>query len=255
MKHTYKKMEVRAFGGLHITDRYAAYSPLEQVKALIELGCDGIKLMFSPDIEKYIGKGLDDEYFDEMFSFLEENDIPVNIHLADPEKMWLEGGQYADPSFPTKAQMYEEAFNMLDKHPRLRVCFAHFMFLSDFPDEAERVMNKYPNVLFDLTPGVEMYYNFDKDIAGWKAFFEKYNQRIIFGTDCNIVKICNKELEMLVYRKLTEKGEYSEFLYGRDICVHGLDLSDDAVKRICYDNYFKFLGKKPRTVNIQKMRD
>lgn len=253
IKNTYKAMEVRAFGGLHITDRYSAISPIEQVKALIRLGCDGIKLMFSPDVERYIAKGLDNEYFDEMFSFLEENDIPVNIHLADPEKMWLDGGQYADPSFPTKEEMYQEAFRMLDKHPRLRVCFAHFMFLSDFRDRAEWVLESYPNVLFDLTPGVEMYYNFDKDIPAWKAFFEKYKDRIIFGTDGNIVKTCNKELELLVYRKLTEKGGYSEFLYGRDIAVSGLDLSENAVKRICYDNYFSFLGDTPKPVNKEML--
>ena len=190
-----------------------------------------------------------------MFQFLEERESPVNIHLADPETFWDVGQEYADSSFPLKSQMYEEAFEMLDKHPRLRVCFAHFMFLSNFPEEAERVMEKYPNVWFDLTPGVEMYYNFDKQIERWQMFFEKYSHRILFGTDCNIVKKCNKELELLVYRKLTEKGAFSQYCYGKDFNVMGLHLTEETASRICYENYFAFLGREPKPVNVEKFCD
>ena len=59
---------------------------------------------------------------------------------------------------------------MLDKFPKLKITFAHFFFLSDNPDEAVRIMEKYPNALFDLTPGGEMFVNFSKDPEYWHDF-------------------------------------------------------------------------------------
>ena len=251
IKEKYKKINVRAFCGFHVTDRYASVDPKKQIETVLDLGADGVKLMFSPDLQRYYGKGLDDPYYDEMFSLLEERNTPVNIHLADPEEFWNEGKKYSDPTFPKKEEMYAQTFRMLDKHPKLRVCFAHFMFLSDFPDEAVRVMEKYPNVMFDLTPGVEMYPNFKKRINFWQEFFEKYNKRIMFGTDCNTIKSINKDLENFVYRNLIEEGDYVDKLYGMDFSLSGLNLSEKTLSRITYENYFDFLGKEPKKLNVE----
>ena len=253
MKLKYKKMSLSAFGGLHITDRYAKVAPEVVAKALWELGCDGIKLMFSPDMESYTGMGLDHPYYDKMFTYLEENRIPVVIHLADPEEFWNKGGRYDNPKIPTKEKMYKEAFRMLDKHPRLRVCFAHFMFLSAFPKEAERVMETYPNLSLDLTPGMEMNVNFSKNVPVWREFFEKYKKRIFFGTDCGPRKNYNRTLERLVYRMLSEKGEFCPECFHVEK-VTGLGLSEETVKTISYDNYFDFVGKEPREVNMEMFK-
>ena len=252
-KMKYKKVNVRAFGGLHVTDRYCVIPPEIMAEKLLELGCDGIKLMFSPDLQRYYAKGLDDPYYDKMFSLLEERKTTVNIHLADPENFWDEGMKYHTGGFPTKEQMYSEAFRMLDRHPKLRVNFAHFMFLSNFPDEAKRVLEKYPNVCLDLTPGVEMYYNFDKQLEAWRDFFTKYSDRILFGTDSNTIKTCNIQLEQLVYRKLSEnRNTFVQNCYGKDFVIKGLALDDKVISKICYENYFERLGKSPATVNTDK---
>lgn len=252
-KMNYKKINVRAFGGLHVTDRYCTVAPEIMAEKLLDLGCDGIKLMFSPDLERYYGRGLNDKHYDKMFSLIEERGSPVNIHLADPETFWENGGKYCTGGFPSKEQMYTEAFEMLDRHPRLKVTFAHFMFLSNLHSEAVRVLEKYPNVFFDITPGVEMYYNFDNNSEQWHDFFTKYSGRIMFGTDSNTIKTCNVQLEKLVYRKLTEKNElFTQNCYGKDFVIRGLELSDDVVNRICYENYFKRLGESPAKVNTDK---
>ena len=253
MKLKYEKMSLSAFGGIHITDRYAKIAPEVQVKALWELGCEGIKLMFSPDMERFTGKGIDDPYYDKMFAFLEEKGIPVVIHLADPEEFWNKGERYDDPTLPTKERMYEEAFRMLDRHPRLRVCFAHFMFLSAFPEEALRVMEKYPSLCLDLTPGMEMNINFNKNLDFWRGFFTKYKKRIFFGTDCGPRKNYNRTLENLVYKMLSESGEFCpNCFHVEKLC--GLGLDADTVKTISYDNYFDFVGKEPRAVNMEMFK-
>ncbi len=251
VKEKYKKINMRAFCGFHVTDRYASVDPKKQIETVLDLGADGVKLMFSPDLQRYYGKGLDDPYYDEMFSLLEERNTPVNIHLADPETFWENGKQYDDPTFPKKEEMYAQTFRMLDKHPKLRVCFAHFMFLSDFPDEAVRVMEKYPNVMFDLTPGVEMYPNFKKRIDFWKEFFKKYSKRIMFGTDCNTIKSINKDLEKSVYKFLTAEGDYTDSFYGTEYALTGINLSENELENICYNNFIRFVGESKKPLNVE----
>lgn len=250
VKQKYRKLGIRVFGGLHVTDRYAAIPAEIQAETLLDMGCDGFKLMFSPDLTKYYGRSINDPYYDKMFTLFEERGTPINIHLADPEDFWGEGKTY-DSSFPTYEQLFADTFDMLDRHPRLRVTFAHFMFLSNQPKEAERVMEKYPNVNFDITPGVEMYYNFDKNLDFWIDFFKRYSHRILFGTDCNTVKkSTNQNLEMLVYRKLTEKkAPFTQICYKRDFTVYGFDLDSKTVEDICYNNFFRFIGNEPVPVN------
>ena len=253
-KLKYTKYPVYSFGGLHLTDRYAAYAPEVQAKALLDMGCDGFKIMNSPDTQRFTGLALDNPYYEKLFALLEERSTPVNIHVADPETFWDEGKQYCDASFPRKAQQYESIFNVLDRHPGLRVTFAHFFFLSNFPDEAARVLDKYPNVRFDLTPGVEMYQNFDTHLGEWREFFVKYKKRILFGTDSNTIKKCNKELQMLVYRKLTESTDlFTQNCYGRDFVVHGLALDDDTVDCICRTNFTDFVGESTKPVDKEML--
>nr|MBQ4318885.1 amidohydrolase family protein [Clostridia bacterium] len=145
-KVRYKKMDVRAFGGMHLTDRYAAVKPEIQAAKLLDMGCDGFKIMYSPDTARFFKFSLDDEKYDALFSLLEERNTPVNIHVADPETFWDDPNKYGHPSFPSKQSMYESVENVLKRHPKLRVVFAHFYFLSNMPNEAVRIMETYPNV-------------------------------------------------------------------------------------------------------------
>lgn len=251
-KLNYKRMKVMAFGGLHQLDIFSDIPYEEQAKKLIELGFDGMKFLdMKPDFRKTLGKGLNDKSYDKMFSLLEERGIPITIHCADPEKNWdinkvspgalAAGWFYGDGTFKTKQELYDETFEMLDKHPKLKVSLAHFFFLSNFIDEAERVLTKYPNVYFDLTPGWEMYVGFSSKIEEWHDFFNKYSDRILFGTDTDTFSDPAK-LHELVYTALTH--DYTEFAmpcYGGHI-IKGLNLSDEVVNKICVENPLRFLG-------------
>ena len=95
------------------------------------------------------------------------------------------GWCYAGKGFESYEDLHRETLELLDKHPKLNAILAHFFFLSDDMAEAERIMEKYPNVYFDITPGTEMYENFAKYTDSWREFFIKYQERIIFGTDAD----------------------------------------------------------------------
>lgn len=115
-KMTRKDLDIRAFGGLHVNDRYMNVPPEVQVEKLSDLGCDGFKMMYAPALRRFMPEGLDSPKYSKMFSLLEERGIPTTIHVADPEDFWDEGRQYGDKSFPSKKQLYDEIFRVLDAH-------------------------------------------------------------------------------------------------------------------------------------------
>lgn len=261
-KEHYKDIEIAVFGMVHNEDFYKEIPYEVQAKALIEMGCDGIKFMYAPDTRKKLGHAICDARYDKMFSYLEENDIPVTIHVNDPEKLWekrelteyeiLRGWGYCDGTYLSKQEIYEEAFAMLNKHPKLKVTFAHFYFLSCFMEEAVRVMETYPNVKFDLAPGWEMFLGFSQDIDAWQAFFEKYSDRILFGTDCNNIKDFNPAIYQLVRMALShDKTEFKMPCYGGHV-IKGLDLSEKTLDKICFENYAGLVGT-PKPVKMDRV--
>ena len=264
-KTHYDRMQVYAFGGLHQFDCFCEIPYEKQAETLLSLGADGMKFLdMKPDYRKRLGKGLNDPSYDRMFSLLEERQVPVLIHSGDPETFWdpalvteyqkKAGWFYGDGTFLKNEEIYAEVFSMLDKHPNLQVTLAHFFFLSNKPEEAVRVMETYPNVRFDLTPGGEMYLGFSKDIDFWHDFFIQYQDRILFGTDANANKSINGALNAFVRQALThDRNEYTGNCYG-PMTIRGLELPEDAVGKITYGNFAAFAGEKPRPICANSFR-
>lgn len=261
-KTHYKEIRLRAFGCFHEADCYAHVPYLEQYRHLMSLGCDGVKfIQMKPDRRKPLGKGLNHPSYDEAFSQMEKDGTPVVIHSGDPQEFWdrskvddyaiKQGWFYGDGSFPSAEQLYREIFEMLQKHPKLNVTFAHFFFLSGDIAEARRVMETYPNVKFDLTPGGEMFVGFAAHIDAWQDFFETYSHRILFGTDTCDAKHpkVNEALIDSVREVLShEKTAYTMPIYG-GYPVKGLGLSEKAVENICYGNYQSTVGTSVKEGN------
>ena len=264
-KTHYDRMQVYAFGGLHQFDCFGEIPYEKQAENLLAAGVDGMKFLdMKPDFRKRLGKGLNHPSYDKMFSLLEERQIPVLIHSGDPETFWdpdqvtdyhkKVGWFYGDGTFLKSEEIYAEVFAMLDKHPALQVTLAHFFFLSNKPEEAVRVMETYPNVRFDLTPGGEMYLGFSKDIDFWHDFFVKYQDRILFGTDSNANKAINASLNAFVRQALIhDRSEYTGNCYG-PMTIRGLDLPEDVVEKITYGNFAAFAGEKPKPVCTDRFR-
>ena len=260
-KSKFNKLRISAFGSLHEVDVYANVPYEVQLEKLLALGCDGMKFIhMKPDVRKAIGKGLDHPDYDKMFSIMEERGIPAIIHSGDPEKFWdmstasaeaiAKGWCYGDGTYLSCQEHYEECFRMLDKHPKLNAVFAHMFFLSENMDEAVRILEKYPNVSFDLTPGTEMYPAFAKDIDAWHDFFEKYSDRILFGTDSGDHKYNEAELHDLVYTAITHDSSEFEMPGFPGKISRGLYLSEKAVENICYNNYERLIGGRVAPVDM-----
>lgn len=252
-KNHYKKANVSAYGMIHNmpNDIYNEIPFEDQAKHLLELGCDGIKLMFDPNTRKILGHGINDLRYDKMFAYLQSNNVPLCIHLNDPDYMWEErelteeeikrNWGYFRQGYLSKQQIYDEMFEVLDKYPNLKIVFSHFFFLSVDIKQAQSVLDKYPNVCYDLTPNSSMFVDFSKNIDEWREFFIKNQNRIVFGTDCNDIKVFNAELIYMVKEALShDKSEFVMPCYSREV-IRGLNLPKQALENICYYNYKRIL--------------
>ena len=129
-------MNIRAFGSFHEDDIYKNIPYEKQYEILMNLGCDGIKfIQMKPDRRIVTGKGLNDLSYDMALSAMEERGTPAVIHSGDPETFWdinqmtpheIERGWfYGDGKHLSCEKIYEEDFEMLKKHPHLKVTFVH----------------------------------------------------------------------------------------------------------------------------------
>lgn len=244
------------------------FDPVEQAERLLEMGFDGIKILESkPDQRKKLQLPLDSDILEPFFACLEKRDVPILWHVADPSVFWdaekapsfaAEAGWVYDGSFSSRESIYSEVFHVLDRHPHLKVIFAHFFFSSESAERAQEIMERYPRISFDITPGIEMYEDFSKAPARWNRFFSDYADRILFGTDADEFGediMCEDEKSPVItvehmMRFLSGSGPFS--FWGREI--HGIGLERQALQKICRGNFFNLTGER-RSVEPERLRD
>lgn len=239
------------------------YDFAAQAKELIDMGFDGIKMLENkPTTRKMTALSTCDPMLDGFYKYLEDNDVAVISHVADPETFWdydlapefshIEGWFYGDGTFLTKEAIYEEVRETLTKFPNLKVTFPHFFFLSDHLDEAKKLFDKYPNLKLDITPGREMYDNFTRHHEKAKEIFNEYSHRIILGTDMTSTHFQGEPGDMIdtITRFLSTEDEFSYW----DFDIKGIGLSEEKCKQICHDNFINNLSAEPKPINKEMLK-
>lgn len=228
---------------------------LRQIKWFHETGFDGIKMLDGkPTIRRKLGIPLDHESYDKMFDYAEKEQFPLLYHINDPIEFWHRdllprwavnsGNFYGDGSYPHKYEIDEEAFRFLRKHPDLKICIPHFFFISDQYGLCCELLDRYKKLYFDITPGWEMFENFSKELPVWRKFFIENAHRILYGSD-TFSDHWRETISCL--RRVMETEE--EFVAFEENCI-GLNLPEDALRRIYYHNYYDFAGKTGRKLNV-----
>lgn len=233
---------------------------LEQAKEFHALGFDGIKMMDGkPGVRRKIGKPLDDLLYDPMFSYLEEQNWPLLYHVNDPIEFWTwdlmpdwaktigEQVFYGNGEYPSKEQIENEAIHVVEKHPNLRVIFAHFFFIADDLEKAAGYFERFPNMMLDITPGWEMFESFSANYDASRSFFKKYKNRIFYGSD-TISEHWRTTIGNL--RRVIETEE--KFVSFEENC-HGLNLDEETMRALYQENYKRFLPAQPNAMNVNEI--
>ena len=229
--------------------------PLTQYREMIEIGFDGLKILYKPDVQKLKALPIDHEVYEPLFSQMEKDGTHIVWHVADPAEFWSSECKrrcnYSDGTYLSYEDMMSQTLNVLKRHPNLNVTFAHFMFLSERPEVLEALFANYPNLAVDITPGTEMYIPFTKRRDFYRAFFEKYADRILFGSDAGIPRYNgNEELIKAVYQAITEGEEVS--IWG--LFARGLELSDSTCCQILRDNFIRKSGETPKVIDRDALK-
>ena len=244
-------------------DHRLTYSLAQQVDRLIALGADGVKMINGkPNTRKASGIALDSVIYDDYFARLEERRLPILWHVNDPEEFWNpeEAPEWAkgpgwlyDDTFPSKESLYQECERALAKHPRLRVMFAHFYFLSDDLPRAAQLLERYPDIHLDLAPGIEMLYNFTKRPKEARDFFITYQDRIVFGTDFSTNGLLSRIWVMRNFLETDERFHVptDDRLFWPDhrSMIQGIALPAEVLKKIYAGNYERLVSASPRPLD------
>ena len=229
-------------------------------KGVGELGDKGFGEMYSL-MRKY-GKPvptahIDDPAFDPVLDHCAELGLPVCIHIGDPIWMYEPMDNHNDGYMNSYAwriekeegilELYELVETMeraLAKHPDVKFIACHFMNISHDYERLSEIMDKYPNLYLDnsarivetcVTP------------RATKAFYEKYQDRIFFGTD----NFPSQQMFDLQWRCLETEDEHfyhydPNFFTAENSRYHwplqGIGLSDEVLQKIYHDNAVKFMG-------------
>jgi len=263
-----------AFGGLDYSavfmgSKQAEPSLPEQVNKLMGMGFDGIKMVEGkPLVWKMLQIPFDSDFYEGFFAHVESLGFPVLFHVNDPEEFWdaekvpkwaKERGWFYDNTYPTKEQLYAEVENVLNRCPNLKVIFAHFYFLSADLERAARLLDEYENVHLDLTPGIEMFYNFSAKWDAWRNFFISYQDQLVYGTDISSGQTLEQAVARawLVRNFLETDEEFpvppsADSLLGQpEAPLKGMKLPPSVLEKIYAKNFERIAGKKPKELNLK----
>lgn len=237
---------------------------LTQYKELMEIGFDGIKMLEGkPTEHKRIGKNLNHKELNKMYQQIEKDGTQIIMHVNDPDEFWdlnrapqwaIDcGWTYADGTFTSYEDVRDQAIKILEDYPNICMTFAHFFFCSKEPEILEDLFKKYPNFCVDLTPGGEMYVEFEKNYDYYKNFFNKYSDRLIFGTDRSF--ICDEKYADWSFNLVTSFINTDKIIPSYDDKkLKGLDLSSEKADNILFANFERRVGTTPKIIDKEKFK-
>lgn len=211
---------------------------------------------------------IDDQRLNPIWDFLVENEIIVLAHIADPEQAWrpLEdpnnphynyyknNPQYHAYNFP-EIPSYETIISARDQwvknNPELKIIAAHILSMSNDIDAVAQRLEAYPNLSVEL--GARFGDLAMQDSEKVRNFFDKYQDRILFGTDYGTGEAEDqKSSEELLAEAKNLEERYQllfDYLTKQDSMVlrkqqtKGLALSKTVLEKIFSKNYLKYLTR------------
>lgn len=176
----------------------------EELAVAQQLGAVGLKIYKglglgypAPDGQSPLA--VDDPKLDPLFDQAGKLGMPVSIHTGDPKAFWRPADEknerleelraHPDWSFhgepvPSWEALYRAFERRVARHPGTTFIGVHFGNAPEDPDTVGRMLDTYPNLYIDTAARVPEIGR--HDLAKMRRFFEKYQDRILFGTDLGI---------------------------------------------------------------------
>jgi predicted TIM-barrel fold metal-dependent hydrolase len=221
------------------------------------LGVGEISKSFGLSLTKADGSRLamDDPELDVVWETAARLGIPVFLHTADPAEFfqpldfrnerWLEmalfpNRRFFDRSrFPSFEALMDERDRLLDRHPNTTWVLAHMSWYANDLARLGEIFDRHPNVYTEVGA---ILYDLGRQPRTARAFFVKYQDRILFGKDA-----FEPEEYPYYWRVFETADEY--FDYYRDYHafwkLYGMDLPEEVLRKLYNENALRILPGMP----------
>jgi predicted TIM-barrel fold metal-dependent hydrolase len=208
---------------------------------------------------------VDDPRFDPMWEAAAALKMPINIHTADPEAFFLPIDRFNEryeelhnhpdwsfhgKDFPSFQELMEARNRVYAKHPKTQFISLHVGNDAENLAYVSECLDKYPNMHVELGARIG---ELGRQPRASKKFFDKYQDRILFGTDATPhgdstpQQVYNDALYEIYFRFLETEDEYFDYApaavppQGR-WRIYGIGLSEQVLKKVYFQNAERLLG-------------
>lgn len=171
---------------------------------------------------------IDNSRFDPIFRHLQEKGVVVIGHQGEPKNCWLPIEQmtvnndksyfkehpqyhmYLHPEFPSYEDQMNARDRMLEKNRGMKFMGAHLASLEWSVDEIATFLDRFPNAVVDMAERFgQVQYQSTRHREKVRAFFIKYQDRIIYSTDQTQAPDANpEEFKKLIHEKWLVHWKY-----------------------------------------------
>lgn len=263
------------FNGMGIDEDNYVERVLGQVKSELSQGARMVKvwknfgMVTTDDAGNHIQ--IDDPRLQPIFDYLTEQNVPVMAHIAEPIQAWLpidtmnphsgyfsshpQYHAYLNKEIPRYETIISARDNWLEKNPKMTVLAAHMGSMAHDVDEVAKRLEKYPNMYVE--PGARFGDLVRQDSDKVRAFFIKYQDRILYGSDLGTWGDASGQSEeaqerwrkhmlqmyAMQWKYLTTGGafDYDSPNLPNVYPTKGLELPREVLEKIYYKNAAKLL--------------
>ena len=227
---------------------------VKQLQEDVQNGANGLKVFKNLGFSVKDNNGqrvpVDDPRLDPIWDACGKLNIPVLIHTADPKpfwdsvdeknERWLEivthPGRKRSANDPAPWEtLIEEQHRMFKKHPQTKFIAAHFGWYANDLTTLGKLLDEMPNVYTEFGAVIA---ELGRQPGAAKAFFEKYQDRILFGKDSWV-----PDEYKTYFRVLETADEYFPYhkKYHAFWRMYGMDLPDEILKKVYYKNALQLI--------------
>ena len=202
---------------------------------------------------------IDDPRFDPMWETCGQLQMPVAIHISDPVAFFLPTDRFNERyeelcnhpdwsfygrDFPSNAELLEARNRVFARHPRTHFIALHAGNFAENLGNVSENLDRFPHMSVDIAARIG---ELGRQPGTARAFFERYQDRILFGTDAMPhgyelpQQLFNDQLYEIYFRFLETSDEYFDYApakvppQGR-WRIYGIDLPDQILRKIYIEN-------------------
>lgn len=208
---------------------------------------------------------IDDPRFDPMWEACGALGLPVAIHIGDPVAFFLPIDRFneryeelhAHPDwsfhgkdFPSFHELLAARDRVLARHPKTTFIGLHVGHYAENLAAVGEALDRFPNFHVEIGARIG---ELGRQPRTARRFFEKYQDRILFGTDAipngheTPQQVFGDELYQIYFRFLETEDEYFDYApapvppQGR-WRIYGLGLPDQILRKVYNENARRLLG-------------